>query len=404
MTKTTVLVGFAEALSAPEAVWSLVDAGFRVVAFARRGRTSALRFSRHVDCREICAPETDLQTSIAELHALMASLGAQAGTDRLVLFPLDDKAVWVCSKLDLPAAWILAGPTGSCADLALHKDLQVAAAKAAGFAVPQSAVARTAQDLRDFGVQAAYPIILKAADSVPTLNGHVTSCKKWICANAEELERAISQWGEKVPLLAQSFITGNGEGVFGLATSDGVRAWSGHRRVRMMNPEGSGSSACASMDVPQDLRDVTTTFLSGAGWRGLFMIELLRDEAGKLWFVEINGRPWGSMALCRRQGLEYPAWHVQLALDPNSKAGLSVKGSAGLVCRHLGREFMHVLFVLRGAKSDAQKQWPSFWKTLGDVFHFRRRDGVYNWRKDDMKVFFADFYYTMHDNLFKGSH
>ena len=53
----------------------------------------------------------------------------------------------------------------------------------------------------------------------------------------------------------------------------------------------------------------------------MFMIELLRDRTGKVWFVELNGRPWGSMALSRRQGFEYPAWHVKLAIDPQSRAG-----------------------------------------------------------------------------------
>ena len=47
-------------------------------------------------------------------------------------------------------------------------------------------------------------------------------------------------------------------------------------------------------------------------------------------------------------------------------------------------------------------EWPSFWETVGDVIHFHREDGLYNWRRDDPKVFIADFYYTIHDNLFKS--
>jgi len=402
MSQTTVLVGFAEAMSAPEVVWSLVDAGFRVIAFARKGRASSLRYSRHVVCHEIRAPESDLQAALSDLHALMNSISSQAESPQRILFPLDDKAVWLCSKMEPMSGWLLAGPTGICADLALDKNLQVAMAREAGFNVPRTALARTAKDLFDFSAAESYPIILKAADSVPTYQGRVYSCRKWICANRSELERAIGQWGERVPLLAQTFITGVGEGVFGLAAPEGVRAWSGHRRVRMMNPQGSGSSACASQPVPQEIRGQAEALIRNAGWRGLFMIELLRDRSGKIWFVEINGRPWGSMALCRRQGLEYPAWHVELALDERSQAGLSVSSGSGLVCRHAGREFMHVLFVLKGANSNALSQWPSFWKAMGDVLHFHRADGLYNWRRDDPKVFFADFYYTVHDNLFKS--
>jgi len=132
------------------------------------------------------------------------------------------------------------------------------------------------------------------------------------------------------------------------------------------------------------------------------MLELLRDEQGDIWFVELNGRPWGSMALCRRQGLEYPAWHVQLATNPSSRAGMDVAARPEIVCRHAGREFMHMLFVLRGARSNALNRWPSFWKTAWEMLHFRKQDGIYNWRWDDKKVFLADFYYTIHSNVFKG--
>jgi hypothetical protein len=343
-----------------------------------------------------------LQASLSDLLSLLNTLSAQVDDSRPILFPLDDKGVWLCSKIQSDRRWLLAGPQGACADLALRKDLQVEAAREAGFRVPRTVLVRTEKELSDISVAESFPIILKAADSVPTYQGRVYSCRKWICANQVELERAVQEWGERVPLLAQPFITGVGEGVFGLAAADGIRAWSGHHRVRMMNPQGSGSSACASQPVPQELRAMAQKLIAKAGWRGLFMIELLRDDSGNLWFVELNGRPWGSMALCRRQGLEYPAWHAELAMNERSRAGLDASAGPSIVCRHAGREFMHVLFVLKGAKSNALSQWPSFWKTIGDVFQFRRRDGVYNWRRDDPRVFVADFYYTIHDNVFKS--
>ena len=402
MSRTTVVIGFAEAMAAPEVLWSLVDAGFRVVAFARRGRASALRHSRHVRCHEISSPESDLQASISELNSLLGSLTTSSETGRLVLLPMDDKAVWLCSRLPPSNGWLLAGPSGSCADLALNKDLQVEAAREAGFNVPQSALARTAEDLFAFQTTASFPIILKAAECVPVHQGRVKSCRKWICANRLELQKAVAEWGERVPLLAQSFVAGVGEGVFGIAAPEGIRVWSAHRRVRMMDPQGSGSSACISQDVPEEVKANVEALIAKAGWRGLFMIELLRDNAGKIWFVELNGRTWGSMALCRRQGLEYPAWHVNLATDEASHAGIGASSQAGLLCRHAGREFMHLLFVLRGARSNALNQWPSFWKSFGDILRFRRKDGVYNWRRGDLKVFFADCYYTVHDNVFKS--
>jgi biotin carboxylase len=308
--------------------------------------------------------------------------------------------VWLSSRARLPSGWILAGPSGANAELALNKYVQVEAARNAGFNVPRTAFVRTAEELRE--AVDAFPVILKATECVSLVNGRVRGCRKWICANAAELERACREWAERVPLFVQTFIAGTGEGVFGLAAPEGIRAWSAHRRLRMMNPQGSGSSACVAKAVPDDLKAMTSSLIAQTNWRGLFMIELLRDHEGNTWFVEMNGRPWGSMALARRQGLEYPAWHVRLLIDSLSRVGLGRMDAPGLVCRHFGRELMHLLFVLRGPRSRALRSWPSFWKAIGGVLGIRRADGIYNWRREDPKVFISDCYYTVHDNLFKG--
>jgi hypothetical protein len=154
--------------------------------------------------------------------------------------------------------------------------------------------------------------------------------------------------------------------------------------------------------VSEDIQSKAQRLVENSGWRGLFMIELLRDRSGKVWFVELNGRPWGSMALARRQGLEYPAWQVRLAIDQQCDIGRKASSTPGVVCRHVGREFMHILFVIKGSKSKALTNWPSFWKTMPEILAIHRGDSFYNWRRDDAKVFLADCYYTVHDNVFKS--
>jgi hypothetical protein len=403
MPRRYALIGFAEALAAPEVVWSLSDAGFRVVAFCRKGRSSALHHSRKVACHEICPPEIDLRTALSDLQNLLARLAAEIGESNAILFPLDDKALWLTSRIKLDSGWLLAGPHGGNAELALNKCRQVQVARDAGFNVPETLFARRAEEILSSAIADTFPIILKASECVPTWQGRAYSCRKWICANREELSKALDEWRERNPILVQPFITGVGEGVFGLAAPDGVRAWSAHRRLRMMNPQGSGSSACISEGVPDHLRHTTEAMIAKAGWQGIFMIELLRDESGRLWFVEFNGRPWGSLALSRRQGLEYPAWQAEITIDPQSPAGTGALSGPGVVCRNVGRELMHLLFVLRGPRSKALRSWPPFWKTIGDVVLFRPTDTVYNWRRDDCGVFFADVYSTIRNNLFKST-
>jgi predicted ATP-grasp superfamily ATP-dependent carboligase len=189
------------------------------------------------------------------------------------------------------------------------------------------------------------------------------------------------------PAVVQPLIDGAGEGVFGLAVRGEAIGLSAHRRVRMMNPRGSGSSACRSVPVPADVFGPVREFIGLARWDGLFMIELLRDQAGTAWFMELNGRTWGSMALARRRGYHYPTWAVRARLDPMFRPA-EPAAAAELVARHLGREIVHLGMVL--ARGDA----PRF-ATLRAVLSVGRDDRWYNYRRGEARVFAADTWATV---------
>jgi len=319
----------------------------------------------------------------------------------ILLFPLDDTALWMCNELPPNESWIVVGPGKSSADLALNKCQQTRLASEVGFKVPETGVASSVHQAMALSQQIGFPLVLKPVECTPVRNGRKIGRRTWICANAYEFAGALQEWNESIPLLLQKYIIGIGEGVFGLATPDGIQAWSAHRRLRMMNPQGSGASACVSIPVDESIRQKTEALIGNARWTGLFMVELLRDRLGEAWFVELNGRPWGSMALARRQGLEYPAWSASMALAQDSQVGTAKSASPGLVCRNLGRELMHLLFVIRGPKSAAIVGWPSFWTAVRTILRTSRSERYYNWRSDDKKVFFADCFYTLRDNLLK---
>jgi predicted ATP-grasp superfamily ATP-dependent carboligase len=399
--RPTVITAFAEALSAPEVTWSLFDAGFNVESIARRGRGSALRHSRKVVCHEICSPEQDMAQALRDMVSVLSSFGDRHN-DPILLFPLDDTALWMCSELAPSESWILVGPSKFSVDLALNKDKQARLACEAGFKVPETGVASSVDQAIVLSEQIGFPLVLKPVECTPVRNGRKIARRTRICANANEFEAALREWNGSIPMLLQKYIIGVGEGVFGLATPEGVQAWSAHRRLRMMNPHGSGASACVSIPVDQDIRQKTEALIGKARWTGLFMVELLRDGSGEAWFVELNGRPWGSMALARRQGLEYPAWSASMALAPGSHVDTAKSTSPGQVCRNLGRELMYLLFVIRGPRSAAVVEWPSIWKAFCTILRTSRSERYYNWRRDDKGVFFADCFYTLRDNLFKA--
>jgi hypothetical protein len=379
----SVLVGFADALAAPEAAASLLAAGYRVASFSRRGRAVALRRMRGVEIVEVTAPEDDLAACLTEVTAL-------AGAHDVVM-PLDDQAVLVCDR-GLAADALLAGPRGTQARLALDKRLQLRGAGAAGLAVPTWTELGAETDLPEGWT---LPAVLKPALAAEEVDGRLRRPRlsPRLVRTPAELEQLRRSWGPSTPAILQRWVSGEGRGVFGLASAgEAPHHLSAHRRVRMMNPAGSGSSACVSSPAPETLRDPIARLLGAAGWNGMFMVELLYAQ-DTWWFMELNGRTWGSLALARRRGYEYPAWAVARLLDPNAPLP-EAPPFEQLLCRHLGRELVHLLFVLRGPRSHVGA-WPGRGQTLRALFQRGPRTGWYNLAPGMRGVFLEDTWRTV---------
>jgi len=379
-----VLVGFADALAAIESVWSLVDHGFEVHAFGRSGSRPALSRCRGVRIIGITPPELDALRAAADLARVIRELRPAA------VLPLDDQAVWLVNQVvaENPAdgarrhvqrKTVVAGPVGTAAELALDKRQQLKAAMSAGFAAPPSC------DATGGLLPGPGPWMVKPAMAVELAGGRLRRGTGKIARTPVDARAAAAAMGGAA--IAQPMIGGTGEGIFGLATGGGVVALSAHRRIRMMNPRGSGSSACRSVPVDDALAGPVREFVAATAWQGLFMIELLRDPGGTPWFMELNGRAWGSMALACRRGFAYPAWAVRAALDP---AWLPDEPppAGHLTARHLGREIVHLGAVL--AKGGAPRL-----RTVRDVMTVRRSDCWYNWRRGYAQVFVADTWATV---------
>jgi predicted ATP-grasp superfamily ATP-dependent carboligase len=379
------LIGFAESLAAIECAWLLLDAGYRLVAFTRAGRRPALGRSRHVEIRSITAPEVDASAALTDLIGLVNNLGQP------IVLPLDDKALWLCDRAaSSPAfAGVVAGPTGALAPFALDKRLQLRAAQAAGLQVPRTVVAEPAQP-RPIP-ETDGPWYVKPARVVHETAGRLGHLEGRIATTKDALSAAIDRGGG--PLLVQERVDGVGEGLFGFCTTDGIVGWSAHRRIRMMNPAGSGSSACRSIEPDSQLLAPATRFLEAARWRGMFMLEFVRTADSQAWFMELNGRPWGSMALARRRGLPYPVWAVRSADDPEYRPDEPVAGPHVTV-RNIGRELLHVAFVARGSKASGL-QLPGLGTTLRCVLTWHSAERCYNLKRGELPVFIADILQTI---------
>ncbi|HLM84745.1 MAG TPA: hypothetical protein VK272_01010 [Solirubrobacteraceae bacterium] len=384
--RRSVLVGFADALAAPETAASLLGAGHEVSSFARRGHAVPLRRMRNVRIVEVTAPEEDVAACAEQVAAAAASHD--------VVMPLDDAAVLVCDRA-LSAEALVAGPRGERARLALDKRMQLRGAAAAGLAVPEWVELPDDESLPSGWT---LPAVLKPALAIEEREGRLRRRSPRLVARVGQLEALRTAWGWDAPAILQRWVVGAGAGIFGLADGGAVHHLSAHRRVRMMNPAGSGSSACASTPVPDELRDPVERMLAEARWDGMFMVELIRAAEG-WWFMELNGRPWGSLALARRVGYEYPAWAVARLLDPSAALPESPLFTE-MLCRHLGRELVHLMFVLRGPGSHLGA-WPGRGETLRSLLRYERPTGWYNLAPGMRGVFLDDTWRTVANQALK---
>lgn len=181
-----VVIGFGEALSAPEVAWNLQDAGFRVAAFTRRGCRPPLRRLRNISLFEVTPPEENAFETVEQLRSALKRMKVDA------VLPLDDASVWLCdavsSGFDVPVA----APTGVHARLALDKRLQIKAAADAGFRVPATQEVQSSGDVRHIE---RFPVVLKPALAVREVGGKLRKGRMHVCAERGELKRAVGEWG-----------------------------------------------------------------------------------------------------------------------------------------------------------------------------------------------------------------
>jgi predicted ATP-grasp superfamily ATP-dependent carboligase len=127
----------------------------------------------------------------------------------------------------------------------------------------------------------------------------------------------------RAPYLVQEKVSGEGCGLFLLAHEGRIVVAFSHRRLREKPPSGGVSTLCASAAVPDDLLEPARRFVETLRWSGLAMLEFKRDHrSGRPLLLEVNARPWGSLALAAAAGLDFPGDLLRLTqgVEPQSRS------------------------------------------------------------------------------------
>lgn len=108
--------------------------------------------------------------------------------------------------------------------------------------------------------------------------------------------------------ILQEYIKGIGYGVSMLYNKGQLKASFTHKRLAEKISTG-GTSTLRESTRNDALEFYAKTMLDNLNWNGVAMVEFKWDEARKKgYFIEINPRFWGSLALSYYSGMDFP-WH-----------------------------------------------------------------------------------------------
>lgn len=253
-------------------------------------------------------------------------------------------------------------PPKVAVETAADKYRTIEIARELGIATPSTWLIKTFDEVNALP-ELSFPVVVKDRFSIRRVSGQSVFGSVSYAHCRADLDRIckerIAAAGE---VLVQAFMPGDGIGFSCFVTAADVFLPFEWERIREVDPRGSASS-CRKAIRPNEKVVLTSGRLMRAiGFAGIAMVEYKRSQAG-LVLMEINGRPWGSIALPIACGLDYPRylidWWLDGSLPPNE-----IQYREGTVCRRIVSELSYLSNVHKGKPENWSRPYPNFWSSL----------------------------------------
>ncbi|HET9010245.1 MAG TPA: hypothetical protein VFN38_00455 [Gemmatimonadaceae bacterium] len=174
-----------------------------------------------------------------------------------------------------------------------------------GVSIPRQMAADSDDAVRDAIDGLGVPLVIKGCMG---RGGDATR----ICATtASALSEARRLRARGRPPFAQTFVTGVTQLAGGLFAGGRMLRYYGGAKTAQF-PARTGPAAELTSVDDSALFDCVSRVAVAAGLTGLASIDAVRDGAGRVHFLELNARPWGSIEAAERAGLELFSGLVQL--------------------------------------------------------------------------------------------
>ncbi|MBI3858888.1 MAG: ATP-grasp domain-containing protein [Thaumarchaeota archaeon] len=172
---------------------------------------------------------------------------------------------------------------------------------------PPTVVLDEAPSISDIEGKLGFPFIMKVSREVDVDPG---PRERYFVArrtvSQEEIKHAFSRLVRHGPVIFQSYMSGIGLGVSYIFNRYGqLISYFGHRRILEAYRDGGPSLIAETYLHPEAFRH-GLRLLKSLGWRGPAMVEFKMTQDGRLYFMELNPRFWGTLPLATVSGVDFP--------------------------------------------------------------------------------------------------
>jgi predicted ATP-grasp superfamily ATP-dependent carboligase/CelD/BcsL family acetyltransferase involved in cellulose biosynthesis len=293
---------------------SLYGAGFDVTAVASSKVAPGL-WSRAAAARRVLpAPRESVGGFIDGLEEIVRATRHDA-----LLVGTDASLLVISLHRDRLAPYVRLGlPDHDAVDRSLNRSHVMAAAAQVGLASPDNTICETPRQAADFADAIGYPVIVKPVRTVTLVNGAARRDASAFAADAGSVRRLAAALGRCV---VQRRVVGSVVSFGGIQGRNGLLAFVVSRYVRTW-PVDVGS-ACFSETImpPPGLVERVEALVAAIGAIGVFELELIDRGQGQLAAIDLNPRPYGSLALAEAAGVPLAAlWCNELVGRPPVRA------------------------------------------------------------------------------------
>lgn len=288
-----------------------------------------------------------------------------------IALPLTERSCVLCNARR--AQWENAGIMVGCGpdgmlQAAFDKAITLRRAQALGMAIPTTIIPGSYEEAASAVERIGFPCVIKPRWSNAWTGEQFLPTRTPAYANdRDQLLQILAAHDDQTswPLL-QSFVPGQGKGIFVLCDRGTIVACFAHQRLRDTKPTGSSSSLRRSIALDDRLLHPARKLLADFEWHGPAMVEFRDTGISPPSLMEVNGRFWGSLQLAIDSGVDFPALWVSILKGEAVESVGEYK--VGQTLRWFSGDLKRLFFILRGAPAGYVGDFPSIGQGLREVF------------------------------------